>query len=105
MASITPKGKAAITPPASAVKSTELSANYSITTDLVYRTDMLTHRSGSKGYGIDALFGDMQVQFEHDAAYFDTANVWYDTKNGQTGGGGIESNGNEFRWLMMSLKP
>lgn len=93
-------------PPGMAVKSVELSSKYAITTDLVYRMDMITHRSGLKrGLGLDALFGDMHVQFQHEPQFFDTVNIWYGTDNGQTPNGGIESNGKEFRWLMMNFKP
>ncbi len=105
-AAVSPKGKPSFNPPATALKATELSANYSITTDLVYRMDMITHRSGvKKGLGLDALFGDMHVNFEHDASYFDTVNVWYGTENGQTPNGGIEDEAPEFRWLMSAFKP
>jgi prepilin-type N-terminal cleavage/methylation domain-containing protein len=106
LGSMTPKGKSAFNPPATALKSTELSGNYSITTDLVYRMDMVTHRAGLKrGLGLNALFGDLHVNFEHDAQYFDTVNVWYGTENGQTPNGGIEGEVTEFRWLMSALKP
>ena len=95
----------AFTPRAMALKSVELSARYAITTDLVYRMDMVTHRAGlKKGLGLDALFGDMHVQFEHEPAFFDTVNVWTGIENGQTGGG-IEGEGNNFRWLMQAFKP
>lgn len=104
--SITPKNKAAIKPPATAIKSSELSPKYAITTDLVYRMDMITHRSGLKrGMGLDALFGDMHVQYQHEPAFFDTKDVWYGTENGQSPNGGIEDEGKEFRWLMMAFKP
>jgi hypothetical protein len=101
LASRTIASKPAFTPPGMATKSLELSARYSIATDLVYRMDMITHRSGLKrGLGLNALFGDMHVQFEHDPSYFDTVNVWNGSENGQTGGG-IEDEGDNFRWLMM----
>jgi hypothetical protein len=97
--------KPAFTPPGMAAKSTELNSRYSITTDLVYRMDMVTHRSGFKrGLGLNALFGDMHVQFEHDPAFFDTVNIWNGSENGQNGGG-IEDEGDNFRWLMMSFRP
>lgn len=103
---VAPRGKPAFNPPATAFKSTELSAKYAITTDLVYRMDMITHRTGfKKGLGLNALFGDMHVQFEHEPAYFDTVNVWYGTENGQSPNGGIEDEGAEFRWLMSAFKP
>lgn len=97
--------KPAFTPPGMARKSVELTSKYSITTDLVYRMDMITHRAGfKKGLGLNALFGDMHVKFQRDPAFFDPVNVWNGTENGQTGGG-IEDEGNNFRWLMMSFRP
>ena len=105
LASRTIAGHPSFTPPAFALKATEFSAQYSILTDLIYRQDMLSHRSNSKGgYGLNALFGDLHVNYEHEAAYFSTANVWTGTENGQTTGG-IESEGDNVRWLIMSLKP
>jgi len=97
--------KPAFSPPAMALKSLELSAKYSVTTDLVYRMDMVTHKAGfKKGLGLNALFGDIHVAFQHDQAFFDTATVWTGSENGQNGGG-IEGEGDNFRWLMMSFKP
>jgi prepilin-type N-terminal cleavage/methylation domain-containing protein len=93
-------------PPAIALKSTELSAQYTITTDLVYRQDMITHRSGPKrGLGLNVLFGDMHVNYQNDTRLFDTTSIWNDTANGQTGGGGIEDKADNFRWLMANFKP
>ena len=83
-----------------------LTAKYAIASDLIYRLDMITHRSGvKKGLGINALFGDMHVNFQKDPALFDQSTVWVDGNNGQAGGGGIEESGNNFRWLIMSMKP
>jgi len=97
--------KPAFSPPAMATKSIEFSPKYAITTDLVYRMDMITHKSGfKKGLGLNVLFGDMHVQFQHDPAFFDTATIWTGTENGQTSGG-IEDEGDHFRWLMMNFKP
>lgn len=93
-------------PPAIAVKSAELSAQYAITTDLVYRQDMITHRSGPKrGLGMNALFGDMHVNYQNSSPFFDINSIWTDTANGQAGGGGIEDKGDNFRWLMSAFKP
>jgi prepilin-type N-terminal cleavage/methylation domain-containing protein len=106
LANITPRNKPSVAPPGMAAKSTELTARYAITTDLVYRMDMITHRSGLKrGLAMNALFGDSHVTLQKDPAFFDTANVWYGTENGQTPNGGIEDEGAEFRWLMMSFRP
>ena len=100
-------GYASFTPPAFATRATELSSKYSILTDLIYRQDMISHRSNGKAhnFGLNALFGDMHVNYEHDPAFFSVARVWTGTENGQSGGGGIESEGDNFRWLIMSLKP
>jgi len=88
------------------IKAGELSPNYSIVTDLVYRMDMVTHRSGLKrGLGINALFGDGHAQFQRDQALFDTSSIWNGTENGQSPNGGIEDEGANFRWFLMSLKP
>lgn len=104
--SITPQAKPAFNPPATALKSIELSAKYTIVTDLVYRQDMVTHRSGfKKSLGLNTLFGDMHVNYQHDPQFFDTVNVWYGTENGQSPNGGIEDEGKEFRWLMSAFKP
>jgi len=97
--------KPAFNPPAIAIKSLEFTSRYAITTDLVYRMDMITHKAGfKKGLGLNALFGDMHVNFQHEPAFFDTATVWTGTENGQTSGG-IEGEGDNFRWLMMNFKP
>jgi prepilin-type N-terminal cleavage/methylation domain-containing protein len=89
-----------------ATKSTELGANYAIASDLIYRLDMITHRAGSKkALALNALFGDMHVSLQKNPAYFDQTKIWTDTKNNQTGGGGIESLGNNFRWLIWAFKP
>jgi prepilin-type N-terminal cleavage/methylation domain-containing protein len=96
----------AFTPPGFAIKSSELGANYAIASDLIYRLDMITHRSGvKKGLALNALFGDMHVSLQKDPSLFDQSTLWNSTMNGQTGGGGIEDKGDNFRWLIMSMKP
>ena len=63
------------------------------------------HRAGlKKGLGLNALFGDIHVQFQKDSAFFDAAHIWTGSENGQKGGG-IEDEGDHFRWLMMSFRP
>lgn len=106
LSSRTIPSKPAFTPPDIATKSAELSARYAIASDLLYRLDMVTHRSGvKKNLALNALFGDMHVNLQKDPAFFDQVNVWNSTKNGQTGGGGIEDKPDNFRWLIMSFKP
>ena len=67
---------------------------------------MTTHCSGiKKNLAVNVLFGDMHVKLQKEPAFFDQVNLWNSTTNGQTGGGGIEDKGNNFRWLIMSFKP
>jgi prepilin-type N-terminal cleavage/methylation domain-containing protein len=96
----------AFNPPAFATRNSDLSAKYAITTDLIYRLDMVTHRAGvKKGLALNALFGDMHVKVQTDKSFFDPVNLWNSAMNGQVGGGGIEDKGDNFRWLIMSMKP
>ena len=98
--------KPAFNPPGFASKASELAAKYAIVSDLLYRLDMITHRSGVKqGLAVNALFGDMHVKLQTDRAFFDQATLWNGTMNGQTGGGGIEDRGDNFRWLIMNFRP
>ena len=91
--------------PAFAVKTTELGANLAILADLLYRQDMVTHRSGLKrSLGVNALFGDMHVNFQHDPRFF-TATVWSSTMNGQSLPGGLEDQGANFHWLIQAFQP
>ncbi|HEY9173744.1 MAG TPA: DUF1559 domain-containing protein [Verrucomicrobiae bacterium] len=98
--------KPAFNPLGFATKSSELTSKYAIASDLLYRLDMITHRSGLKqGLAVNALFGDMHVRLQTDQAFFSQSTLWTSTKNGQTGGGGIEDKGDNFRWLIMNFRP
>jgi prepilin-type N-terminal cleavage/methylation domain-containing protein len=98
--------QSAFSPPAMATKASELTAKYSIASDLIYRLDMVTHRAGvKKGLALNALFGDMHVKLQTDPAFFSTTTIWTSTYNNQTGKGGIEDLGNNFRWLIMNFRP
>ncbi|MEY4386058.1 MAG: hypothetical protein RLY20_1341 [Verrucomicrobiota bacterium] len=89
-----------------AKKQVELTSDSAIASDLLYRLDMVTHRAGvKKGLAVNALFGDMHVRLQNNSTYFDQTKVWTSTKNGQTGGGGIEDVNNSFRWLIQAFKP
>ena len=106
LATRTVPSKPAFAPPGFAVKHSELTARYAITSDLLYRLDMITHRSGvKKGLAVNALFGDMHVKLQTDKAFFDQTTLWTSTMNGQAGGGGIEDKGDNFRWLIMNFRP
>jgi prepilin-type N-terminal cleavage/methylation domain-containing protein len=98
--------KPPFSPPGFATKAADLTAKYAIASDLIYRLDMITHRSGIKqGLAVNALFGDMHVTLQKDPAFFDQRTIWTSTMNGQVGGGGIEDQGNNFRWLIMNFRP
>lgn len=91
--------------PAFATKATELGARYMILSDLLYRQDMVTHRTGVKrSLGVNTLFGDLHVKFQHDPAFF-TATVWSSTKNGQSLPGGLEDQALNFHWLIQAFQP
>jgi len=91
--------------PAFAGKITELGSKYAILSDLLYRQDMVTHRSGlKKGLGLNVMFGDMHVTFQHDPRFF-TATVWSSTMNGQSLPGGLEDQGANFHWLIQAFQP
>ena len=93
-------------PPGFATKASDLSANYAIASDLIYRLDMITHRARVKqGLALNALFGDMHVSLQTDPRLFDQTTIWTSTMNGQVGGGGIEDRGDNFRWLIMNFRP
>jgi len=98
--------KPPFSPPGFATKASDLAAKYAIASDLIYRLDMITHRSGVKqGLAVNALFGDMHVTLQKDPAFFDQRIIWTSTMNGQAGGGGIEDRGDNFRWLIMNFRP
>jgi prepilin-type processing-associated H-X9-DG protein len=102
---VSPSGKTAFKPQAAASKATELSGRFTMLTDLIYRLDMVTHRSGVKrGVGVNALFGDGHLRFQKDPALFDLT-LWNDTQNGQGQGGGIEDRGDNFHWVINAMQP
>jgi prepilin-type N-terminal cleavage/methylation domain-containing protein len=105
-ANISPSGKPTSTAPAFAKKSSELAGKLAISTDLLYRLDMMTHKNcKGSSYAANVLFGDMHVRMQTDPVFFDKTTLWTDTANGQNGGGGIEDLGDNFRWLIMNFKP
>lgn len=106
LSSRTVAGKQPFNPPGFATKASDLSGRYAIASDLIYRLDMITHRSGvKKGLAMNVLFGDMHVKTQADKTFFDQTTLWTSTMNGQTGGGGIEDKGDNFRWLIMNFRP
>ena len=106
LSSRTVPSKPPFNPPGFATKASDLTSTYAIASDLLYRLDMITHRSGVKrGLAVNALFGDVHVSLQTHPALFDQATIWTSTMNGQVGGGGIEDRGNNFRWLIMNFRP
>jgi len=86
-------------------KAYELSSRYAVISDLIYRQDMIAHRVGvKKKLCLEVMFGDGHVNLEHDASFF-SMQIWSDTQNGQNGGGGIEDQGSNFRWLIQAFNP
>jgi len=53
-----------------ASKQTELSAQRSIVTDLIFTWDTLAHTSGKNPYGVNVLWGDGHVKFSNTKAAF-----------------------------------
>jgi prepilin-type N-terminal cleavage/methylation domain-containing protein len=103
---ITPQnGLAPNVVPYFAKKGSEFSARYMICSDLLYRLDMVTHRSGPGKYAVNVLFGDMHVKLQSDQRLFEKQYLWNETVNGQTTGGGIEDDGSDFRWLIQAFQP
>lgn len=54
-----------------ASKQTELSAQRSILTDLIYTWGTMAHTSGKNPYGVNVLFGDGHAKFSNTRAAFD----------------------------------
>ena len=52
-------------------KSTQLSVNRSLITDLIYTYGTLSHTSGNNPYGLNVAWGDGHVSFSNTAAAFD----------------------------------
>ncbi len=88
-----------------AIKGQELTGNYAILTDLILprSTWLLIAAPMAAATALNALFGDMHINFEHNPTYFDTVNVWNDNVNGTTTS--IEDKGSNFRWLIKTLAP
>jgi prepilin-type N-terminal cleavage/methylation domain-containing protein len=103
--------KPAFKRPEFADKSAEFSARYAVLSDLIYRYDMIPHRAGVKrGVGLNVVFGDGHLRFQNNPNFYTwglakAGNVWSDTKNGQTDGGGIETTVGNFHWLINAFEP
>ena len=82
-----------------AKKSSQLRADYSILTDLVYAWNKIPHRNGNAGVGVNALFGDMHATFSNTKQAF-TSSYW----DMGTGADGTNPGNNTARFCdMISL--
>ena len=84
-------------------KQTELSAQRSMVTDLIYTYGTLAHRTGRTPAGLNALWGDGHVNYSTTRAAFDT-NLWGGTgavPSAQTPG----DNPTKWRTIVSYLRP
>ena len=84
-------------------KSTDLSAQRSMVTDLIYTWGTMAHRSGSSAFGLNALWGDGHATFSTTRAAFNTT-LWGGTganPTSQTPG----DNPNNWRTIVSRLRP
>jgi prepilin-type N-terminal cleavage/methylation domain-containing protein/prepilin-type processing-associated H-X9-DG protein len=85
-----------------ASKQTQLSAQRSIVTDLIFTWDTLAHTSGKNPYGVNVLWGDGHVKFSNTKAAFDWK-LWGPDPDLEEGGPG----NHETRWrtIVSLLRP
>src|SRR2546426_5968714 len=86
-----------------AAKQTQLSAQRSLMTDLIYTWGTLAHTSGKNPYGVNVLWGDGHVKFSTTKAAFDPQ-LWGGTGPNPT----PETPGdNEVKWrtIVALLRP
>lgn len=86
-----------------AAKQSELSAQRSIATDLIYTWGTLAHTSGKNPFGLNVLWGDGHINFSRTPAAFDTK-LW-----GGTGGNPSSEtpgdNATKWRTIVSFLRP
>jgi prepilin-type processing-associated H-X9-DG protein len=86
-----------------AAKQTQLSAQRSIMTDLIYTWGTLAHTSGKSPYGVNVLWGDGHIKFSNTRAAFDTK-LWGGTganPSSETPG----DNATKWRTIVSFLRP
>jgi prepilin-type N-terminal cleavage/methylation domain-containing protein/prepilin-type processing-associated H-X9-DG protein len=83
-------------------KQTQLTAQRSIVTDLIYTWGTLAHKSGKNPYGVNVLWGDGHVKFSNTKAAFDWK-LWGPDPDLEEGGPG----NHETRWrtIVSLLRP
>lgn len=85
-------------------KQTDLSAQRSMITDLIYTWGTMAHRSGNNAFGLNALWGDGHATYSTTRAAFDTK-LWGGTGanpiTGQTPG----DSPNNWRTIVSFLRP
>lgn len=87
--------------PRTAQKSSQLGSSYTITTDLIYRRELLPHRASNQPVGLNALFGDGHVSFSTTKEAFEE---WIWSTPGQSTGA-IERTPGLFRYVLSVLRP
>lgn len=88
--------------PLMATKQTELDARFTMSTDLIYRRELLPHRRGGvEPYGLNALFGDGHVTFSTSPKAFED---WIWNVPG-TADNAIERNSERYRYVLSLLRP
>jgi prepilin-type N-terminal cleavage/methylation domain-containing protein len=86
-----------------ALKTTDLAADKSMITDLIYTWRTIPHRSGNSPVGLAVAWGDTHVTFSTTKAAFDRAKYWdYDDQLSNQNPG---NNTPKFRSILSLLKP
>lgn len=86
-----------------AYKSSQLSAQRSMVTDLIYTWGTMAHTTGSAPYGLNALWGDGHVSFSKTKAAFDTK-LWGGT-SGEPSSETPGDNAMKWRTIVSYLRP
>jgi prepilin-type processing-associated H-X9-DG protein len=87
-----------------AAKQTQLSAQRSMMTDLIYTWGTLAHTSGQKPYGLNVLWGDGHINFCTTRAAFDTK-LWGGTGGDPISGVTPGDNTPGWRTIVSFLRP
>ncbi|MCI0538637.1 MAG: type II secretion system GspH family protein [Verrucomicrobiales bacterium] len=83
-------------------KQTQLTAERSLVTDLIYTWGTLAHKSGKNPYGLNALWGDGHVKFSNTKAAFDSK-LWGPDPDWP--GGAPGDNPTTWRTIVSLLRP
>ena len=87
-----------------ASKQTQLSAQRSIVTDLIFTWDTLAHTSGKNPYGVNVLWGDGHVKFSNTKAAFNPK-LWGPTSGSWSATEVPGGNTANWRTIVSYLRP